>query len=367
MSAQLPVQFAGQLTGRLSAKSVDGASIDIQAQPLTFSGIQLRDPRFGDQLWQIAKVNVEGSVGWLDGKLRGSPFRITSDFGSTELRGVIAIDRLAGPLQEQLTSFAGELDAQVDIVRLNSALPGFLPMRDDAKLMIGAARFHARAANDEQGLPKIELRADTDQITGSTCGKQVSIAPMSLDLVMRPTNGWPTAEKLELRSVFANASASGAMAKGNARFDLNLEKLAEFLRPLIDVPELKLGGQANGNVEWALQDGRRWQLTGNANAARLDFQLPGGASLSEPAIEATVDAAGVWDRDHLNELSSANLTLNDGGQRWNIRLADSVGTPTLETTFPLIAEGRGQLTSLRQLIGPWLPAEVAELLRRRQQ
>ncbi len=361
LAEQLPRDLRGLTTGELrAAGTLAGDTIQLNANPLTIANLSANDARYSAKPWFVQQARVEGVMQWWQGNLSGNPLRITTDFTTTELNGIVAFDRLFGSMQNQLTALAGDLDVRVDVAKFNQALPGLLPLREEAQLTAGTARLVAKAANDSQGLPRLEINADTEQISGTTYGKQVSLPPTTLNLILRPTHGWPKAENLELRSVFANASASGEMQKGHAKFDLDLGRLAEFIKPLVDMPDLRLEGQAAGQLNWALEEGERWQLSGRANGSRLAFKLPGGGSLVEEMLEVAVSAGGIWRNDSLAELSAATVRLSDNGQQWKVDLRQPIQQPSAGSALPIVAAGNGQLSALRQLLGPWLPAEIGD-------
>ncbi len=361
LKSSIPQQIQGTLSTRLNIKGdLQNQAIQAQAFPLVCQQLVLHDPAIMSRPYRVNELRIEGAMQWWQGNLRGDPVKVTTDFGSAELSGILAIDRLTGTFQDQLTSLAGDVDIRVDVAKFDAAFPGLIPLREDAQLITGTARVHAKSENDASGRPRLTLQADTDHIAGRAFQKQVQVPPTSFTMVLRPTAGWPTADKLELHSIFANASASGEMQNGNAQFDLDLARMAEFIKPLLDLPELQLDGQASGQMTWALANNQSWNLEGSANASRLTVHLPSGASLHEPNVEVTVKSSGIWQIDHLAELSSVMLTLNDGNQSWAVKLREPVQQPNSTSKLPLSAQGEGQLAALRQLAGPWLPAEVGE-------
>jgi hypothetical protein len=358
-SAQIPADLTGTLIGDVQVRGdTNGGPITLVASPLRIADVSGTDLRYSNLPWRIGNATVQGTGQWWQGKLRGDPLRIQSDFANAELRGVVAVDRFAGNLNERLTAFAGDVTSEIDIARLATSLPGLLPLREEARLSHGSARFVAKSANGPDGRPRLSVLAEMDQLAGTTFGKPLTIPSVVFDIAIRPTVGWPEAEKLELRSAFANASLTGVMERGEGQFDLDLERLSELLRPLVELPDLRLDGQARGAVRWELEGTSKWSLVGRAEGRRLEVQLPGGTSLREPTLDLTTSATGNWNGNQLSELSRAEVRLNNGGQQWEVELVQPIPNPNGMSLIPLRAHGEGQLASLRQSLGRWLPAEV---------
>ncbi|QDV69148.1 hypothetical protein Poly24_28630 [Rosistilla carotiformis] len=330
---------------------------------LNLRDVQVGDPRLSEQLWAIQAARVEGSFLYTETHLQGMGLRVSSDVGVADLNGTfrIAAENVAGDLAENpfawLEALSGTAGLEVDLARLTKAAPGLLPLRENASIESAILRGSLSGIQDASGfLTNIDL--ESDPIRATSFGRPLQIEPMTIQLAARPSGAWIMAERLQIRSMFANATGSGDLRNGQAEFNVDLGRLATMLSPLVDMSETELGGSTSGNIRWTAQPDGLWRLDGQATAAKLAIGLSGGETIREPAVDLKVGAIGIWGGDHLSRLNEAAITLRNASQMWDLELERPIDQPTSQTLLPIKAVGNGRVGAVVSLLRPWLPAEM---------
>ncbi len=134
-----------------------------------------------------------------------------------------------------------------------------------------------------------------------------------------------------------------------------------MLDPLVELPNVSLGGVAAGQLQWSARSGDQWQLQGDGNATDLTIGWGDGIQLHRPTLAVQVDASGRWDGAALRELTAAEISLRSSALEADAVLLASIAEPSLETALPLRISGRGRLEVLAEFLGPWLPESLHSL------
>ncbi|QDS88807.1 hypothetical protein EC9_30020 [Rosistilla ulvae] len=358
-----PQYVAGVAEGSLRLTFDASGAMRGDFRSLQFRDLQVGDPRLSDSLWAIQTARLEGSFLYTATHLQGIGLRLSSDVGVADLNGTfrLAESDANQPLDENpfawLEALTGTAGLEIDLARLTRAAPGLLPLRENASIESAMLRGSLSGVQDATGfITNIDL--ESDPIRATSFGRPLQIEPMTIQLAARPSGAWIMAERLQIRSMFANATGSGDLRNGQAEFNVDLGRLAGMLSPLIDLSETELGGSTSGSIRWTAEQDGLWRLDGQATAAKLVIGLPGGESIREPSVDFKVGAIGVWAVDHLARLNQAGVTLRNASQTWDIALEQPIDNPSANTLLPIKAVGKGRIAAVVSLLRPWLPTEM---------
>lgn len=358
-----PQHVAGIADGNLRLTLDASGALRGDFRSLDLRQLQIVDARLSDRMWALQTAHLEGAFLYTTTHLQGMGLRFSSDLGVADLNGTCRIagsmvsDELVDNPFAWLEALTGTAGLEIDLARLTQAAPGLLPLRENASIESAMLRGSISGVQDATGfLTNIDL--ESDPIRGTSFGRPLQIEPMTIQLSARPSGAWIMAERLQIRSMFANATASGDLSNGQAEFNVDLGRMATMLSPLIDLSETELGGSTSGSVNWTAQRDGVWRLEGQATAAKLVIGLAGGESIREPSVDFQVGAIGVWAGDHLARLDQANIALRNASQMWDLQLERPVDQPTSQTLLPVHAVGKGRVAAVVNLIRPWLPTEM---------
>ncbi|MCC9599420.1 hypothetical protein LOC67_02525 [Stieleria sp. JC731] len=366
-SDSTPLGSSGEATGRVRVLGKNQNGVRLEIGDLQLRNFQSTLPLSKPQRWQNNLATLNGQVDWSEGRLFGNDLSVTTDFASAELDGsfptsISFVGTHDNPLL-WMQSLQGMAKLNVDLAALSEALPGLLPIRDDATLVSGTATAilrNQRATDDV--MPRTELSLKTRSIRARSGGRIVVIEPLSLDATVSDQDGSLLAEQFSLSSSFAEASGSGMLRGGQAQFSVDFGRLYTMLRPVIDLSEFSLGGNADGNIRWSVSsaDGSdQWELSGSGEAKQLLVTLPGGHRFKRSIVQSSLTAKGNWAGNQLQRLSQAEFALGSGGVLFKAQLTEPVTQPTQESSYPVRMEIDGRMENLSESLGPWLPEQLA--------
>ena len=307
-TAVIPNQLAGDASGAVEVTAGENGW-SVVLSPLELRNLVASDPALGEHVWRNGLAVAQGSANIDAHGLTGQSLRITTDFAELSLDGTFASlegpDAAIGPAT-WLTSLRGTATASVDLVALTERLPGALPLREQTELVSGQISAEITTESD----------ADGHRVHGY------------------------------IRSEAIHARASGRTV---------------VLDPLVELPNVSLGGVASGQLQWAARSGDQWQLQGDGQATELTIGWGDGLQLHRPNLAIQVDASGRWDGTALRELTAAEISLRSSALEADAVLLASLAEPTLATAMPLRLSGRGRLEVLAEFLSPWLPTTLHSL------
>ncbi len=359
-TASLPTQFAGDATGVIRIAGLASGTIESSVAALEVRSLVASDGRPGSRVWANELASLSGELVIEGDRIVGNKLTATTDFAAATLNGAFSRSlTLVGaddnPLQ-WLDALDGAASIEIDLAMLDAALPGVIPLRDEAKIISGRATASVRSLPGE-GTNRSQLFVRSDPIRARAHGRAVVIEPIEVEATVGNRGGVVKAEEFKLASSFASAVGKGSMQAGQADFQIDFGRLAAMLRPLIDMSQTTLGGSARGNVRWNASNDNIWRLTGNGDAANLLVSLPAGHEWKRSALRADVDAVGRWGGHALEQLSSAKLTVLSDGLDLRAELARAVPNPTSNVAMPIKVRGSGRIETLAETLSPWLPSE----------
>ncbi len=358
-TASLPTQFTGDASGAIQVAGLSDGTIQSSVHALEVRNLVASQGQRGSRVWANSLASLSGQLVIAGDRVIGNNLTATTDFAAATLNGAFSrsfslVGAEDNPLQ-WLDALDGAASVEVDLARLDDALPGVLPLRDEAQIVSGRASASVRSLPDE-GVRRSQLFVRSDAVRARAHGRAIVIEPIEVDATVANRDGVVRAEQFNLTSSFASAVGKGSMRAGQADFQIDFGRLAAMLRPVVDMSQTTLGGTARGNVRWSASDDNIWRLTGSGDASNLLISLPDGRELKRPALRADVAAVGRWGGQELEQLSSAKLTVKSDGLDLTAELARAVTNPSPERPMPIKVRGSGRIETLADTLGPWLPS-----------
>lgn len=359
----IPEQFAGDASGTVEVIASDEVW-SVVMSPLELRNLIASDPELGEHVWRNGLAVAQGSAIVDANGLTGRALQISTDFADLSLDGMLASFHSAdavGTPAAWLTSLHGTAKASVDVVALSERLPGVIPLRDQTELLSGKVTAEVTTESDVAG-HRVHGYIRSEAIHARASGRTVIIDPAAVTVSLRvDTTGALRADGCQLSSAFGSARLDGDLSNGRATADIDLGRLAAMLDPLIELPDVSLGGVASGQLQWAARPGNQWQLQGDGNATELTIGWGDGLQLHRPSLAVQIDASGRWDGTALRELTAAEISLRSAALEADAVLLASIPEPSFETYLPLRVSGRGRLEVLAEFLGPWLPESLHSL------
>ena len=357
----LPPHFRGDASGAISIAASSSGAIASSVHALEIRNLTASFPTDPARSWSNALATINGDLLLQNERVVGDGLKATTDFGSVIFDGAFSSSMtLVGandnPLM-WLDALDGSADVRVDLAKLQTALPGVLPIRQGAEILSGNATATIQSSDNAGQRSRLVIHSDALRCRAN--GRRVVIEPIDLDATVVNSDGKIKAEKFKLTSSFASAVGHGTMRSGHADFDVDFGRLSAMIRPLVDLTDTRLGGLARGQVDWNAANDNVWRLSGNANATNLLLTMSGGKELRRPSLQSNVSAVGKWDGEALSELTSAMFTVTSNGMDFRAQLANPIQQPAKNNfAMPVKIHGTGRLETLAEVVGPWLPADL---------
>lgn len=364
--------FDGDASGRLSLKnSPDGIRLDTQS--VVIRNWQSDVPTIAsDGTKRIIHLtnrsaSIDGIWTVLPQRIIGEDFRVAADFvamsGNASLPLDVSASSLADPAQ-WLQHVDGNLSGTLDLVALDKAVPGIVPLQRGAVLRRAAAEIDLSTAA-ESGRARLSIR--TTPIIGLANDRDVTLAAMTLDADVASSRGRIRADQLRFKSSFGEISGHGELAGGALDFDLRLDQLANTIGSLVDAGRIAPSGIAQGQVRWDNRD-EQWTLNGNVSASNFQFRpttaTPAGATGETNFLtdfDTNFSAVGRWDAagGTLAMLRSASIELKTKNAMLGATLTEPTGDPLGGQPLPIRFAGRGLVDDFYDFIPASIrPADV---------
>ncbi len=376
----LPADVRGDVSGKIGSTGFADGVIDVSLRDVQIRNFVATKPknrnvdsgekvspqadvgdRPADRLWRNELATLSGDLLLLKDRIVGRQLQLTSDFASLDFDGAFANSMtLAGETDNPLRWFSridGLAEAEIDLARLHAALPGLLPTREDAEITDGRVRAKLESLAPDR-VARSRVMIQTDPIRAMANRREVTIAPVRFGVTVVDDRGELRAEQFQCQSSFANATGSGDLRGGQADVDVDFGKLADTLRPILDLSQTKLQGTVVGRIDWNVDRNNRWALRGEGQGNQLLVTLPDGTTLSRNTLNADIEAVGTWQDQALAELSTARIGLKSDGLNLSAELSQAVRGPGGKTPFPILVKGSGPIETLFSLIGPWMPEAI---------
>jgi len=363
------VQVTGRLTSGLEC-SWEGAGnrpTFIAAGRVDADGLGVAAPSWlGTDRPRADYVRAVGQVSYRDGRLQFAPLTIDSDLAKVEVRGGANVAELADKpflawLERTLNQEDYRLDARADLARLAQVLPGTLRIRSGTKVTSG--EIHVTLESQvQEGHRRWQGGIETSNLTAVADGRRITWdQPITITVAARQTNNGPAIEQFVCRSDFLHLSGNGTLRQASLTGGGDLDRLTAQLGQFIDMGEFHLAGQLQANVRCQRSEEDRLQVNGTVDVENFQLVVPGHRPLREQRLVIGLAADGVLQQQTVERIDHANVVVSSGGDRLDLRLAEPVAQPSLQTAWPVTFDLRGELAQWLVRVQPWMPLQGWDL------
>ncbi|WP_404310624.1 hypothetical protein [Neorhodopirellula lusitana] len=373
--SELPAEITGDLSGNaiVDVPMLGHASVSLRNVKLR--GLAAFDPQTHARLWSNELTQLDGDGTWQAGRIVARQVKARTDFAVIALNGSfsdsISISGTDSNPLVWLDQVDATADIEVDLHRLHAALPGLLPLRQDAQLHRGVVRASIQpmesTGRNSQGRVSERRRrliVQSDAIEATAGGKSVRIAPMDATAIVASDAFQLRAEQFEMRSPFATISGQGDLASGLADLDVNFGKLARMLGPIFEMDQQTLQGDIRANVRWDAESNGLWRLRGESDMRDLVVEISPQQRIRQDQLRSTIDIEGRWtgqgNRWSLEELTRGGMHLEGDGLRADVDLVQRVPRLSRTEMIPLKVRGQGRIETIAELARPWLPESLVD-------
>ncbi len=214
-----------------------------------------------------AQLNLTGDVGTVEtrAEYRGLDKPITVD--AEQLLSAILTGAAIDLPDVKLVA-----DGSIDLVRLQKALPNLIPVREGQQLTGGALEINKFSILGGT-TPRLSGTLAVKNLTATSAGKSLHVQPISLavDATIETGTGLNVA-RADLRSAFAQLTASGTPANLSAQFQATLAKLQQELGQIFDLQGLQLQGELAGSLALKRTSDERINTTISAQGSDVSVQ-----------------------------------------------------------------------------------------------
>ena len=342
--------------------ALDGGTMDVLDDGQNADGARL--------LWQNSLATVDGDLLLTQNRLIGERLVATSDFGTIKIDGAFSRDfswtGTSNNPMRWLEGIDGFAEIDLDLPKLQSSLPGVLPIRSDAKLASGRATASVRSLplHPERNRTKqarSEIKIVSNQIRARARGRNVLIDPIELSGIVASHPSGVQAERFRWSSSFGQAVGQGDLKNGTADIEVDFGRLFAMLQPVIDLSDMQLSGIAKGEIRWRASQDQSWNLNGHGNAKHLLVTLPSGQRFQRNSIDGDIQATGRWTNQTLQQLAQVVVNLSSDSLVVKAELLEPVDQPSLDVPMSVGIQSSGNLETLHQIAGSWCPAALKRM------
>lgn len=370
--SQLPSAITGDLSGSAHVDMPESGLPRVSLRKIELRGLAAMDPGTGKRLWGNELTQLDGDWIWQPGRIVAREVTARTDFANVALNGTFADSISFAGAGSNPLAWLDQVDAtadvQIDLPRLQAAMPRALPLRRNATLHRGIVHatiepVESNATLDGTRRRRLVIHSDTIEATSE--GKSVVIAPMAATAIVASDATTLSAEQFELNSPFAQINGHGNIASGAAELKVNFGKLAQMLQPLFEVDQQDLRGDVVATLRWDAEAGGLWRLRGNSRIDNLMVQFDPERRLKQTQLISALDVEGKWSTSKgswsLDELSRGSLQIEGDGVNTDVDLVQAVPNPDRTRLLPLRVRGRGRIESIAEMFRPWIPNSVANV------
>lgn len=370
--SQLPAAITGDLSGSAHVDMPASGLPRVSLRKIELRGLAALDPSTGKRLWGNELTQLDGDWIWHPGRIVAREVTAKTDFANVALNGTFSDSiSLAGAGSNPLAwldQVDATADVQIDLPRLQAAMPQALPLRRNVTLHRGTihATIEPVESNTAQdGTRRRRLVIHSDTIEATSEGKSVVIAPMAATAIVSSDATTLSAEQFELNSPFAQINGHGNIASGAAELKVSFGKLAQMLQPLFNVDQQDLRGDVVATLRWDAEAGGLWRLRGNSRIDNLMIQFGPERRLRQTQLTSALDVEGRWSTSKgswsLDELSRGSLRIEGDGVKTDVDLVQAVPNPDRSRMLPLRLRGQGRIESIAEMFRPWMPDSAANV------
>lgn len=361
LAASLPDQVSGDATGGLRLTGAAEGAVEASLREIKIRKLTAADPSGASRLWHNQLATIDGDLLLAGDQVVGRQVTATTDFASVTFDGAFSrsltlVGASDNPLR-WLDRLDGTAAAEIDLAALQQAMPGVLPLRDEAQLLSGRIDAQVESLpNDSARRSRLVIHSDA--MRARARGRNVVIEPVDITATVANDGERISAEQFQWKSTFASAVGQGDLRHGSADVEIDFGRLSAMLSPIVDLSDTSLAGAVNGGIQWSASGDDVWRLTGTGDARQLQISLPGGEVLRRGSLHGEIHAVGRWGGRSLEELTHATVRLTSSGLNLEAELVQAVTEPSPNTLLPVRVQGNGRIENLADTLAPWLPEKL---------
>lgn len=351
-----PVRLTGQLHSALQggwAGTGENLALDLRGD-LRMDGFGLAGAFLGSEAIRLRQAQASGQGTWKNGRLEIQRITAQTDLSALEASGSLAVaDLLAHPWPKVLKQTC-HLRGQLDVAQLAAMLPQTLHLQSEMRVTSGQVQLALDSAPDSSGM-RWRGQLVSSPLQAMQAGQPIAWNhPLQLAVDAHETAQGPVVDSLHCASSFLTATGSGTTDQGTLSVALNLNQLVTDLQMLVDLGELRLGGQGKTDVTWNRGANQAFRTEGRGHFENFECTLPEHPAWQEASIDLEFLATGKTDFTAATRLDSARLRLSTAQDRLEAQLVQAV--PSLENggVWPVELRAQGQLECWRPRLAPWL-------------
>jgi translocation and assembly module TamB len=343
-------QLAGWLTANLECTWGSGLQHDevsvqgeIDAADLLFAAAALGRDRI-----EMAKLTAPCNLVGTSEELRIEKLLVDCDLGNVSLTGKLRLsDFKTGSLLTGLARESGQLNGQVDLVRIAALLPETLQIRPGTQITAGQLTLALASQPQDQSM-SWSGRVETSDLEAIAEGQEFKWEqPLAIEFQAHDTPGGPVIDKINCDSSFLRVEASGTLDQLTAGASFDLSRLATELARFVEMGSVELAGIGQAQLTW--QRGADNRVQGQADVTAHDFALvtPGHRPWREATVAVHLDGTGVMAGNTPQHVDTANARFEAAAERLTIGIVEAIDDP-LTKPWPLAIDWQGELAA-------WLP------------
>jgi len=303
----VPVEAEGVLSVQTSTEFKGAGSLHgkgtVALRSLKFAG----GPLGGDQP-AVSKLDLNFDIDLADGRVHVRAAQLKSPLLSAGAEGTLAMPRPGQVMSEG--DFRAE--ASVDLAAVAGQLPETLRLRQG--LLIESGRLDLNAAvKTEGGIARFESALKLTRLTARR-GDQLIRPSGAVALTLKGEHGGetPRVELLHLEAPFADLRGHGTPDAFEMVLTADLAAAAREAAKFVRLDEYRAAGRLAARVGVAPAGGERAQraVSASVKVTGLDLRGPGGMSLKEESLSATLAAVARLDEKYaLQELTGVEAAM----------------------------------------------------------
>lgn len=369
--SRLPAEVTGDLSGVATVNIPASGHPSISLRKIELRDLAAYDPQTRTRLWNNQLTQIDGDAVWQPGRIVARQIKATTDFATMSIDGSFADSISISGSQSNPLAWLDQVDAtaavEVDLPRMQAALPGLLPLRQDATLQRGLVRASIQPIqSSDRGIQRQRRRRlviHSDAVEAVAGGRPVRIAAMDATAIVASDASHLRAEQFELTSPFANVRGQGDLASGAANVEVDFGKLAAMLRPIIEMKSQDLQGLIKANLRWDSESNGLWRLRGDTDINNLAIRITPNQQWKQKQLKSVVDVEGRWsgigDSWSLDELSRGTLSVSGDGFQTDAELVQTIRGLDRNQFVPIRLRGQGRIESIIEMARPWVPDVIA--------
>lgn len=356
------LHMEGELTTKFDYNWQTGASgPTLNIQQLEAQNFALLAPQWiGVDELRLAALKSHGQIALLGERLELQELDVESDIAKLQATGGVPWTALTGgqftsAMTAALQSEDYQIDGEIDLARLARVLPATLHVREGTEITAGSVTLSmtSRVEGDRR---RWSGKLSTRDLAAKNGTQVISWdKPVLLNLSAVQSPGGPIIESLSCDSSFLQLTGKGTLADGNVTAQGNLTQLAAELDQFVDLGELKLAGELQGDLRWQRGAADRIDASGDVAVRNFELTIPGARPWREQELNVSLTAAGAANQAGIQRIDSAWVQVLSGNDQFEAQLVKPVAQPSLSTAWPVECRLIGALPTWQARLQSFVP------------